>query len=172
MSLKQPIDVLSRWSTMVEGLQQSSREFYTETTSNLAEHQLKDVRTEHVTMSEGGVFSAKREYLQIRHRDFVYHVCAAPYGNGFFVSSWLGQTENGFVAWLASIRFIGPIVKLFASFFKPLTYYKIDTAQMFHSVVHGAVTKALDRVISAQGKRALTEAERKPVMRDLFDRFR
>lgn len=172
MSLKQPTDVLSHWCTMVEGLQQSSREFYSETTANLGEHQLKDVRTEHVKISEGGVFSANREYLQIRHRDFVYHARAAPYGNGFFVSSWLGQTENGLIAWIASIRFIGPVVKLFASFFKPLTYYKIDTAQMFHSVVHNAVTKALDRVISVQGKRALTEDERKPIMRDLFDRFR
>ena len=171
MSLIKPTEVLSHWNNMVEGLQQSSDQFYNEIETNLGAHQLKDVSTERVTLSEGGLFSAKREYLQVKRSENVYHVCAAPYGNGFFVSSWLGEFERGFWAWLASLPYIGAVVRLFRSFLKPLTYYRIDTAQMFHSVVHSSVTKALDSVLKAQGKRELTESERKPVMRDLFARL-
>lgn len=171
MSLKLPNEVLSHWNTMVEGLQQSSNEFYSESDRNLAAHQLRDVKTERVKISEGGPFSANREYLQIRHSDFVYHVCAAPYGNGFFVSSWLGEFESGFWAWLASIPYVGAVVRFFRSFLKPMTYYRVDTAMMFHTVVHASVTKALDSVLKARGMKELTELERKPVMKDLFSRF-
>ena len=171
MSLKLPTTVLSHWNNMVEGLQQSSDDFYTQAAKNLEIHQIKDVKLERVNLSEGGILSAKREYLQIRHRDFVYHLCAAPYGNGFFVSSWLGEFESGFWAWLASVRYIGAIVRFFRSFIKPVTYYRIDTAEMFLAVVHGATTKALDTVLEGKGMRALTESERKPVMRDVLSRF-
>ena len=172
MGATQPTAVLSHWNTLVEGIQQSSDQFYDETQSNLDAHRIKDVKLERVKLSEGGLFSANREYLQIKHREFVYHLCAAPYGNGFFVSSWLGEFEHGFVAWLATIPYLGAIVRLFRSFFKPLTYYRFDTAQMFHSVVHGAATKALDDLLQAKGRKPLTDVERKPVMRDLFDRFK
>jgi hypothetical protein len=172
MSLKLPTTVLSHWNNMVEGLQQSSNDFYLEAAVNLEKHQIKDVKMERVTLAEGGIFSSKREYLQIRQKEFVYHICAAPYGNGFFVSSWLGELESGFVAWLCSIPYLGAIARFFRQFSKPLTYYNIDTAQMFHSVVHASVTAALDSVLQARGMRAMTEAERKPVARDLFDRMK
>jgi hypothetical protein len=171
MSRVMPTTVLSHWNNMVEGLKQSSDEFYNEISKNLDVHHLKDIRVERVTLYEGGIFSAQREYLQVRGGENVYHVCAAPYGNGFFVSSWLGEVQTGFLAWLSSLPYIGVIVRLFMSFLKPLTYYRIDTAQMFHAVVHASVTGALNTVLNAQGKRELTESESKPVMRDLFARL-
>lgn len=169
MSLKLPTTVLSHWSKMIEGLQQSSDQFYKETQKNLETHQLKDIAIERVTLSEGVVFGANREYLQIKRGEHVYHVCAAPYGNGFFVSSWLGELEEGFWAWLASLPYVGALVRMVKSFVKPMTYYKIDTGAMFHAVVHGAVVKALDTVLDAKGLRALTETDRKPIMRDVLN---
>lgn len=163
-----PNIILSHWNQLVPGLQQSAQEFYGAIESFLSLHNLKDVKIERVTFAEGGMLSAKREYLQIRRSSHVFHVCAAPYGNGFFVSSWLGQVESGFFAWLATLPFVGWI---FERFIKPLTYYKIDTAMMFQSVAHGSLLAALDAVTEARGLRALTESERKPVMRDFFSQI-
>jgi len=165
MSHATPTTILSHWNQMIPGLQQSSQEFYSAIEGFLAPHNLKHVKLERINLSEGGLLSAKREYLQIRRSDHVFHVCAAPFGNGFFISWWLGQIESGLWAWLASLPFIGGILQRFV---KPMTYYKIDTALMFQSVTHGALLQALDGITEAKGMRALTESERKPVMRDFF----
>jgi hypothetical protein len=147
---------LSHWDHMFQGMQQSSDEFYTRVEQYLALHNLKDTKLERVKFSEGGIFSSKREYLQIRRGDHVFHLCAAPFGNGFFVSSWLGAVKRG----------------LFSRLFKPLTYYKVDTALMFQSVTHGAVLATLDEITTAKGLESLVFMERRPEMRDLFTRLR
>lgn len=165
MGITQPTTVLSHWNQMIPGLTQSSKEFYQQIESLLATRKLDHTQWERVEFSEGGIFSGKREYLQVRRKDHVFHICAAPYGTGFFVSSWLGSVESGLLAWLATLPFVGLIVE---RFLKPLTYYKIDTALMFQSVTHGAVLEALDGITQAKGLRSLTELERKPIMRDFF----
>src|SRR5258708_4745176 len=128
--------ILSHWDHMFQGVQQSSNEFYGRVEQYLALHNLKDTKLQRVNIAEGGIFSSKREYLQVRRGNHVFHICAAPFGNGFFVSWWLGAVERGFFAWLARWPVIG---LLFRAFIKPLTYYKVDTALMFQSVTHGAV---------------------------------
>jgi hypothetical protein len=69
---------------------------------------------------------------------------------------------------LASWPYVGFIFRLLAAVAKPLTYYRIDTALMFQSVTHSAVLEVLDSVVSAKGLRALSDTDRKPVMRDFF----
>lgn len=59
---------------------------------------------------------------------------------------------------------------LYVKFFAPPTYYKTDTAIMFQSVVHAAVLEVVDQLLSTKGVRALTEHERKPIMRDFYAR--
>lgn len=163
-----PTGIVSHWSNMVQGLTCSSKEFYDSIEQGLGVHKLTDIKIERVNFSEGGIFSSKREYLQIRRSDLVFHVCAAPFGNGFFVSSWLGEIQKGFWAFVARIPILGFFVR---SVLKPLTYYKADTESMFRSLTHAAVLQALDAVVSNQGLRALSETERKPEMRDFFGRF-
>ena len=165
MAHVQPTTVLSHWNQMIPGLQQSSREFYGTIEGLLGGRNLDNTKWERVELSEGGMFSAKREYLQVRRKDHIFHICAAPYGNGFFISSWLGHVESGLFAWLASLPVLGFFLE---RFIKPLTYYKIDTGLMFQSVTHGAVLEALDGITQAKGLRALSDADRKPIMRDFF----
>jgi len=168
MSRIEPTEVLSHWNNRIEGMQQSSQEFYGEIERVLGTHHIPDLKTERVNMAEGGIFSSKREYLQLKRGEHVFHVCAAPYGNGFFTSWWLGHVESGFWALIAHLPVIGPLAQ---KFLKPLTYYKIDTAMMFQSIVHAAVLDVLDSLTKQKGLRALTESERKPVMRDFFARM-
>jgi hypothetical protein len=58
----------------------------------------------------------------------------------------------------------------YAKFFQPPTYYKADTVLMFQSVVHTAVLEVVDSLFTAKGIRALSEQERKPIMREFYGR--
>ena len=59
---------------------------------------------------------------------------------------------------------------LYVKLFAPFTYYKIDTKLMFQSAVHGTVLDVVDQVTTAKGMRALTELERKPILREFLER--
>jgi hypothetical protein len=48
--------------------------------------------------------------------------------------------------------------------FAPPTYYAVDTALMFQDAVNNAVQEVIQCVTAEKGVRALTEAERKPIM--------
>lgn len=152
-------------------MEQSSAEFYAGIESAIASEKLPDVKCERVNISEGGILSAKREYLQVRRKEHVFLICSAPYGNGFFISWWLGEIESGLLATLSSLPFVGWIFRLLMAVAKPITYYRIDTALMFQSVVHSAVMSTLDGVMNTKGLRVLTESERKPLMRDFFSQL-
>lgn len=160
--------IISHWNQMIPGMDQSSQEFYTMVESGLESLRLKNIRMERINLAEGGIFSAKRQYLQVRRDDQVFHVCAAPFGASFFISWWLGNVERGFWALLSSWPVIGYFLQRFV---KPLTYFKVDTALIFQSMTHGAVMEALDSLTAAKGIRQLTGDERKPVMRDFFSQI-
>lgn len=160
-----PTTILSHWDYRIEDMEQSAIAFYGEVERRLDEHRVDHLKTERITIAEGGIFSAKREYLQVRRGEHVFHICAAPFGSGFFVSWWLGHVESGFWALLARIPVLGFIVR---NFLKPITYFKVDTALMFQSVTHASVTDALDAMLSGKGRQALSYLERRPVMRDFF----
>ena len=165
MSRVVPTTIISGWHHGADGLQQSSDSFYGEVERALKEHNIDHIKIERVHLSEGGIFSAKREYLQVLRGEHVFLVCAAPFGNGFFISWWLGYVESGFLAWLARLPVIGFIVR---NFLTPMTYYKLDTALMFQSITHSVVAGILDTMLSAKGMRSLSDVERAPVMRDFF----
>jgi hypothetical protein len=75
------------------------------------------------------VFSAKREYLRVERGPFVFDICGAPFGTGFFVSSWLVRPQTapwpialfliflsaGFVLLILTtvFLFLGPFIFLF-----------------------------------------------------------
>lgn len=63
------------------------------------------------------------------------------------------------------IPVVGPLYKWL---FRPVTYYKTDTALMFQSAVHTVVLEVVDQITKAQGVRTLSEAERKPIMREFY----
>ena len=66
---------------------------------------------------------------------------------------------------LMSLPLIGGV---YERFFRPITYYRVDTSQMFQQAVQAAVMEVVDQVTTAKGMRPLSELERKPVMRDFF----
>lgn len=160
-------DVISHWYYLFEGLQQPTQDFYARLEEAIKERNMKDVKILRTEVQEGGILSAKRLYLQVLRKSLVFDVCGAPFGNGFFVSWWLRDPMSGCLGLLLRLPIISYLV---AWFVRPYTYYKIDTALMFQQSVHSAVLEVLDQITSQTGMRALSETERKPVMKEFFAR--
>ena len=70
--------------------------------------------------------------------------------------------------WEAFIVAIPVVGWLFEKFFRPLTYFKVDTALMFQASVHAAVLEVIDQLTEAHGLKPLSELERKPVLREFY----
>jgi hypothetical protein len=158
--------VLSHWNHFFDGLSSSSQAFYQTVESAVKARELPDIKVDRVDFREGGIFSAKREYLRVEHKELLFDVCAAPFGTGYFFSWWLGEpAPDGLWGMIISIPYLGVIAQ---KLFRPMTYYSKDTALMVQSAIHNVILEVIDSMTAAKGLRALTELERKPIMKDLF----
>jgi hypothetical protein len=215
-------NVVSHWHHPIEDFQTSTMEFYAAVEQALKPREIPDYSVSRIDWREGGVLTARREYLRIKRGKLAFDLCAAPFGTGFFFSWWLAELPPSHaLLWALLICFLGfgfigvlviafgfsglfwgcflgvggicafgyllkdgtlgthvedvvlaiPIFGgLYERFFQPSTYYKTDTTLMFQSVVHTAVLEVVDQVMSAKGARALSEFERKPIMRQFYQR--
>ncbi|TKJ32907.1 MAG: hypothetical protein CEE38_22050 [Planctomycetes bacterium B3_Pla] len=185
---KRVASLLSRWHKLFEGFQESPQKIYAALEEAIERRHIPDVEISRVSYPEAGALSAKREYLRVRRKGHVFDVCAAPFGDGFFMSWWLGEKQEfswrlaaliilllpviglifGLPWWLSLL--IGlTIVVLWRLSLRP-TYYRLDTALMFQDSVHSAVLEVIGQATEAKGLKALSELERKPVLSDLLKR--
>ncbi|WP_335973303.1 hypothetical protein [Gaetbulibacter jejuensis] len=157
----------SRWNTLIDNFSYSSEDFYKQLIEELQSHGIKNLRTKYVFLKEGNAFSSKRTYLRVTWKDYDYDICAAPFGNGFFISWWLLYKNSFWQLLLFRLPFVGSwlVKKLF-----PITYYKLDTASMFMGYAQSSVLKIVDTITNNKGIKALSENERKPVLKDIFNR--
>lgn len=160
-----PSTYLSRWHNLFQGMQESSQKIYTAIEEEIRRQNLPGAIMSRITYHEKGLLSAKREYLRVRRQRRIFDICAAPFGNNFFISWWLGETPSYLESMLLAIPFIGHFL---AERVRVETYYTVDSTLMFHDSVHTAVLNVLDKVTKAKGIRAMTELERKPIIGDLF----
>ncbi len=170
------VEVLSHWHQLVANLNHSSQDFYRALEGRLESAEIPSASCSRVEHSERGVLSAKREYLRVKRDEFTFDICAAPFGSGFFVSSWL-VTQTGCLRWLvvACWYIFSPIMWLLyicRLIHRPKTYYEIDTELMFQSAVHGAVVATLEDLLDVRGVRPLSDSEKKPIMRELIGKMR
>lgn len=156
-------EVISHWNTLIENFRMSPQEFYNVVTMAIEKREIPNAKIHRFTWKESHLLSARREYLRIScNNDFYFAVCAAPYGTGFFVSWWLLEPPDGcLLSLLAGFPYLSAIAQVLV---KPWTPYRMDTAAMFQTATHSAITEVIDAITSAQGIRGLTEIERKPVM--------
>jgi hypothetical protein len=163
--MPEPI-LISRWNTLVEDFQIPPKTFYDYVEVALKQRAVPNIGLTRVSLKEGSLFSASREYLRITRDNYIFDVCCAPFGTGCFVSWWLYTEITGcIVRFIVSIPLIGPFI---FSWLYPLTYYRLDTAHMFQESVRKAVLQVIDGTTQEKGIRTLTEAERKPIMREFF----
>ena len=134
----------SNWNTLIDDFQYSSKGFYERLAVELKSHGIAKIRTEKVHLNEG-----------------------APFGNGFFISWWMLYKSSFGQILISNIPFIGGWL---AKKLYPVTYYRSDTASMFMSYAQQSVLKVIDDITKDTGLRALSEADKKPLLNDIFKR--
>ena len=222
------VDAISHWHQLFENFQASSLEFYSSLETAIKARSVPELHSARIEHKEGGLASAKREYLRMHRGKHAFDICAAPFGTGFFVSWWLTEPPLafailytlgflfglmiamdiafgiGFAIGLAmqgyafgmllggSAALLGtpallwiwgnairhgslpgestvlamPLIGwVYQRIFAPTTYYSMDTALMFQDAVHSAELEVVDCMTEGKGVRALTESERKPVLK-------
>jgi hypothetical protein len=213
-----PATAFSHWYHSFPNFQASPLEFYSSVEQAVKRREIPDSTPSRIEYQESGLLSARREYLRITRGGLVFDICAAPFGQGFFVSWWLARITpspiiptliagvvilftwigclsvfgeiQGFLLfplalagflflvgaamsqgepdWVPYVLVIPVIGDLLGRWFQPYTYYRIDTALMFQESVRSAVLEVLDGMTQAKGVRALTETERKPILREFY----
>ncbi len=81
------------------------------------------------------------------------------------IGAYLAQGESELAAQMLAVPILGRVWELV---FIPATYFRTDSQTMFRSAVHAAVMEAVDALTEAKGLKALTEDERKPIMKEFF----
>lgn len=159
-------DIHSHWNTLIDNFSYSSKDFYTKLRAELGSHNIKGITVSSARLKEGGLASSWRLYLRVEWKEYRYDICCAPFGSGLFLSWWLVNKTSIGQTLVSRIPFIGSWLnrKLF-----PITYYKIDTASMFMTYCHSAMLKVIDDITKEQGIR-LPDADRKPILKDIFKR--
>ena len=82
----QKAEVLNHWYSLVPGFTNSSHSFYASIEAELKDREVPGLETSRVEFSEGGLLSAKREYLRMTRERLVFDICAAPFGTSYFFS--------------------------------------------------------------------------------------
>src|SRR5580698_9892264 len=96
---------ISHWHQLIGGFQASSLAFYDSVEAAIQARAIPETQRVRVEHKEAGVASAKREYLRLHRGKHAFDICAAPFGNGFFISWWLTEPplKYGFLYTLAFI---------------------------------------------------------------------
>lgn len=96
-SLETP--VISHWHKLVDGFEASPLEYYAAVEEAVRAREIPEAHISRVEYREGGILSPVRLYLRVRHRGLAFDICGAPYGRGFFFSSWLVEKKPEVRAW-------------------------------------------------------------------------
>ncbi len=149
-------NVISHWSHFFQSFAMSSNEFYEQLEKMLQDHEMPNASIQKTTHKEGGILSAGREYLRIKHGNLVFDVCAAPFGKDFFISWWLYETTGPMRIIFKGTRF-GSFLQQRAS---RRTFYQIDEEDMFRSCVHESILEAVTKMTEGKGEWKLSDADK------------
>lgn len=144
----------SQFCKFFPGLTFSAQDFYSRVEEACKRAEIPDAKYSKKTYAQSGLFSARREYFRVARNEFVYDICAAPYGKGFFVSCWLGETNPGILERIPVLN------SIFGKNRERKSYYQADTEAMFRMSVISAVNSVIDEITEGKGIRGMTELER------------
>jgi len=103
-------DVVSHWHKLFGNFQTSTQDFYASVERGLESRKIPGLKTSRVKFSEGGVLSPDREYLRVTGDRHTFDMCAAPFGTGYFFSSWVTKKKPELVALYVFLMIVATIV--------------------------------------------------------------
>lgn len=92
------LNILTHWHHSIENLSTSSLDFYASLEMALMAKDVVGISVDRVEWSEAGVLTAKRLYLRVTYRRFVFDISAFPFGKDFMFSWWLGKKTPNLAA--------------------------------------------------------------------------
>ncbi|MEI8288152.1 MAG: hypothetical protein WCH99_01665 [Verrucomicrobiota bacterium] len=109
-------DVIEHWYSLVPGFSTSCKEFYAKIEKELKERQVPGLDIAYVDFAEGGIMSAKREYLRMTRERLVFDICAAPFGTAFFFSCRFAQIPAVIQLWQLFVVLVGAFIMTMLTF--------------------------------------------------------
>jgi predicted house-cleaning noncanonical NTP pyrophosphatase (MazG superfamily) len=165
--IREKRELLNNWNILIPCLSYSSKEFYDTLTAKLNEQEVKNLKVKVIEKNTGGILSGKRLYAEVSFDDYIYDVCGAPFGKSFFVSYWMHFELRKREKIVLGVPFFGRW--LLKAFF-PMTYYRVDTSNMFHSLMHEVIIELVDEICKDHELEKLSDNQKIPVMHDVFKR--
>ena len=150
---KTPMSVKSHWQHFYDNIQFQSTDFYQQIEQGLRDRNVQGLSFGWESFLESHIFSAKRVYLKITENEYVFYVCAAPFGTGTFVSWWLCVKDE------KTANKIPIISKMAGKDRNNKSFYQMDTEAMYQSAIHSTVVAVADALTGEKGYR-LTELDR------------
>lgn len=83
---------------LADDMRASALNYYAAVEQELARREVPGIRTERIDWREGGIVTAKREYLRVSRDRLTFDLCAAPFGAGYFFSWWLAAQRSPYAA--------------------------------------------------------------------------
>jgi hypothetical protein len=117
MSRRLPSEIHSHWNHLYEGLQTSPLDFYRCVEEAIERRHVPDATRSRVSWHQGGLGSAKREYLRVTRGALNFDIGAAPFGTGFFFSYWLVGPTHALRYLLLLLLILAIIVGITLKFF-------------------------------------------------------
>lgn len=113
------VTIMSHWCKLIEDLQMSPLGFYELVEEAIKRREVPGTESSRIEHKESGAFAAKREYLRVQRKNFAFDICGAPFGTGFFVSSWFGRitSASGILLFLGILFFCAFTVPIFLKVF-------------------------------------------------------
>lgn len=150
---KTPVTIKSNWKHFYDGIQFSSTAFYEQVEAGLRDRKIEGLNYGQESFLQSHILSAKRVYLRITKHEYIFYICAAPFGTGMFVSWWLCIEDE---RWINRIPILS---KLAGKDRNNKTFYQMDTEAMYQSAIHSTVVEVADGITAEKGFR-LTELDR------------
>jgi len=126
---------------------------------------IKGMRVVHMASSH--MFSRRRKYFRVVSEDFSIDVCASPYGEDYFFSYWLLERASLWRLLIKNLPFIGAGLE---RQFWPMKYHKMDTMQMYQSVIHAGILEVIDSITDEKGIARISQEDRKPTTKNILAR--
>ena len=83
---KTPVTTKGHWQHFYDNIQISTKDFYNQVEQGLRERKITGLSFGQESFLESHILSARRVYLRIEEHEYVFFICAAPFGTGTFVS--------------------------------------------------------------------------------------
>jgi hypothetical protein len=160
-------DVLDHSWTLVRNFQTSTQEFYSAVERELIARQVPDLDISRVEFSEGGLLSAKRQYLRLTRDRLIFDICAAPFGTSYFFSWRIAELPPRVRLWELLVALIGMFTG-WAVFVQLLGFFR---GTFFMLVGAGFTIWFLRNTVSLGLQEFDAELPNIPVIGPIYERF-